>query len=498
MLSRRTYHGAGTAVIVWRFVLTLLLLLANLCHGWIAATTLPVSTPTPTSSILRSQRYIPDLTVIDDDDGDDDDDDQGDTQRERYAPPDFSVVEDDGETGDISASVRSSRGNADNEIYEDKSTSASTDRRRRVVRRTRSMQENASWMQRNKAFVNQADETEDEEGEDDSSTRKRSNRTFRQDFRGTRVFVQNLPPHANWQSLKDHFRMAGTVVFASVSADVVTGQSKGHGVVQYETTEMAQHAIRIMRNFPLDGYQLYVREDVQEKTGLDLGHKMPSRGRTQRTEWTCANEENAAVLSEHELETIRTLVKARDDARRRRQFDAADKMREELRFEYNVHVDDRLKMWWTAMDGNQVPQPIRDIKGEGGWKKPKLWRQIPTTPENDACVNPDLVNALLEQRDIARKEKDFSTADALLEEARTSPDGELTLRIHDESRTWRIWTDAPPPRPVSHARSPTEQCIELVQRHAPEKLDEIQQMLQKFPGREYNILKKLKQRYGGD
>jgi hypothetical protein len=152
---------------------------------------------------------------------------------------------------------------------------------------------------------------------------------------------------------------------------------------------------------------------------------------------------------------------------------------------------------------DSVPKAIRDAKGEGSWEDPKEWRQIPTTPENDACVNPDLVNGLLTQRDISRKEKDFSTADALLVEARDAPDGDLYLRIHDASRTWRIWTDAPPPRAVYHRenreeapeKSAAQQCIDITREFSPEKLLEMETLLEKFPGREYNILKKLKQRY---
>jgi hypothetical protein len=329
------------------------------------------------------------------------------------------------------------------------------------------------------------------------------NRTFRQDFRGTRVFVQGLPPDATWQNLKDHFRVAGEVVFASVSTNRQTGESKCCGVVQYETTEMARHAIDNMRNFPLDGFTLYVREDVQEKEGSQLNSPVPQKkGPTPPSTWLCANEENAGHLSEDERMAIRSLIKARDGARFRKQYDASDNMREELKQEFGVHVDDRLKMWWTSVDGGEtVPQKIHDAKGTGRWEDPKDWRQIPTTPENDACVNPDLVNGLLTQRDISRREKDFSTADALLIEARDSPDGDLSLRIHDDSRTWRIWTDAPPPKPIRHEReqidekSAGEQCISLTKEFAPHKLEEVETLLAKFPGREFGILKKLKQRY---
>jgi hypothetical protein len=171
-------------------------------------------------------------------------------------------------------------------------------------------------------------------------------------------------------------------------------------------------------------------------------------------------------------------------------------------------------MWWiSSMDGKRVPESVASIKGEGRWRdafvSSKPWRQIPTTPESDARVDPDLINRLLSKRDAARRKKDFVTADALLEEARTAPDGDLTLRIHDESRTWRIWTDTPPPRSIDRfydeddeyspqeraAKGPAQECIDLVKKYAPEKVSEVEKILKAFPGREYKVLKKLKQQY---
>jgi len=114
-------------------------------------------------------------------------------------------------------------------------------------------------------------------------------------------------------------------------------------------------------------------------------------------------------------------------------------------------------------------------------------------------VDPDLVTGFLKQRDIARREKDFKTADLLLEKARTAPDNGLFLRIHDESRTWRIWTTERPSVPVSHHTpelTAGDQCITIVSKHDPSKVNDVKRLLEKFPGREYNILKKLKQNYG--
>jgi hypothetical protein len=335
-------------------------------------------------------------------------------------------------------------------------------------------------------------------------------RSFREDFRGTRVFVQGIPPHVTWQELKDHFKVAGDVVFASVSSDPMTGKSKGHGIVQFESTAMAKHAIQIMRNEPLDGVTLYVRPDVQEGSeGAVLRHVSPGGGDgpTPPTTWKCADEAQLEYLAEAEYKGIRSLIKARDSARRRKNFEASDDMRDQLKKSYGVHLDDRLKMWWISWDGKVVPDNVASVKGDGRWGGLEPWRQIPTTTENDACVDPDLVNGLLKQRDIARREKDFRTADLLLEQARQAPSNQLHLRIHDESRTWRIWTEAPPPRPVDEiygndrndeeapVLSAAEQCIAIVQANAPNKVPEITNLLAQFPGREYNILKKIKQQY---
>jgi RNA recognition motif-containing protein len=277
-----------------------------------------------------------------------------------------------------------------------------------------------------------------------------NSRSFRDDFRGRRVFVQGLPLDATWQNLKDHFRVAGAVAYASVSVDRQTGISKGSGIVQYETLEEAKNAIEIMRDHPLDGAHLYVREDYQEKKddrSLKTGDDKRGVGRGDKSSkndiWKCADEDVAAGLSETEREEILNLVKARDDARRKREYTASDTMREELKRKFNVHLDDKLKLWWwKSIDRPSVPKTLV-TDASGSVLEP--WQQIPTTPENDTCVDPDLVNGLLKQRDIARRAKDFYSADSLLEQARTAPFGDLDcLSIHDESRTWRVWTEAPP------------------------------------------------------
>jgi len=462
---------------------------------------------------------IPDFTIEEDDDDDDGDDGmnenvQGAKEHEEFTPYDYDSDEDEiPQTKDVSKTIPSKviptrRSNLP-------PRAPKPPKRKAAVKVT----QGSSWMDKNTIGGWSAEEEKQQEQQQQQQQQQRpkdtepkrdpadGNRTFKDDFRGTRVFVQGIPPQSSWQDLKDHFRVAGEVVFASISVDKFTGQSKGCGIVQFETFEQAKTAIKIMRDHPLDGANLYVREDVQDKPAMPRG----GGNTTPPTRWKCANEDNEAHLSVDERTAILSLIRARDQARRRKNYNASDAMRDELKRDHNVHVDDRLKMWWTSMDGGKtVPSTISDLKGEGGWSGPKPWRQIPTTPENDACVDPNLVEGLLKQRDIARREKDFHTADALLEEARDSPDGHLYLRIHDESRTWRIWTDEKPARPLQDnyggggggrereeqvRKSPSEQCIDIVTKYDPAKIEEVRTLLEKFPGREYNILKKLKQRY---
>jgi len=342
-------------------------------------------------------------------------------------------------------------------------------------------------------------------------------RSFKEDFQGTRVFVQGLPKEADWKDLKDHFQIAGNVVFASVSIDSNNGESKECGIVQFETSDMATKAIRVMRDHPMNGKKLYVREDVRESRGGGnrlVNSRIKTRSNNDWLEdeysenlpskWRRANYEDdkgdqTSEVPKEDLNEIESIIQMRDMERRKKNFRVSDEMREQLKFQFGVHVDDRLKLWWTSNDGS-VPGLVSDIKGEGRWGKQKPWRQIPTTPENDALVKSDLVFRILQQRDKARRLKDFDTADKLLQKAYDAPTGEVGLKIDDESRTWRIWTLKPPPRmdltPSGYEdMTPAEMCVQIVKDNEPEKACEMESLLRKFPGREWNILKKLKQRY---
>ena len=258
----------------------------------------------------------------------------------------------------------------------------------------------------------------------------------------------------------------------------------------------------------MNGAKLYVREDVQEtRSGRSDGWERPQRSRRNEddykvnmpSEWRRANDEDGKLgqedLHPEEVRMIEKLIKERDYERRQRNWKVSDDMRGQLKEEYGIHVDDTLKIWWTDVNG-KAPKKVTDIKGEGRWGKQQPWRQIPTVPEYDAQVDSGRVMALLTKRDKARRVKDFKTADALLQMAYETPENGLGLRIHDESRTWRIWTEAPPPKKCFGGEMTAEEmCLKLVEDNDPDKVHEIKTLLKKFPGREWAIFKKLKERY---
>lgn len=397
---------------------------------------------------------------------------------------------------------------------------------------------NDSWMDKNALFEEEGEENHDDRsrgggrgrgggrdrgrGEEDGNNG--GGRNFRDNFRETRVFVQGIPDHVNWQELKDHFRLAGNVVFASVSVDRETRRSKGHGIVQYETVEEAERAVSVMRDNPIDGATLYVRPDAQEgREGRTLRppKKVVDRdrpdgpSRRDRFAWRRADFDDDDVLSKDEVALIEATVRARDAARRRRDYESADRMRDDLRRERGVRLNDRSRLWWWAgndeVDDDDDESPERRASSSFG----EEWRRVPaSSPDLDLCVpDPTLVEALLVQRDVARREKDFRTADAVLAEIVGAADADnVVVRVHDHTRTWRVWSEESPRRgqggrPATernndrHGSSssepidPATQCLNLVARYDPDKTDEVRMLLKSFPGREYNILKKLRQRY---
>lgn len=75
-----------------------------------------------------------------------------------------------------------------------------------------------------------------------------------------RVFVGNLAWSTNQQGLKDHFSQCGEIAQADVFTER-SGRSRGCGIVEFTSVEMAKNAMIAMNNTELDGRMIFVRED---------------------------------------------------------------------------------------------------------------------------------------------------------------------------------------------------------------------------------------------
>jgi len=102
-------------------------------------------------------------------------------------------------------------------------------------------------------------------GPQQGGKRNRDERGAASSSGGRRCFVSNLSWNTSWQDLKDYFRQAGKVVYASVMQEEDTGRSKGCGIVEFETPEEAAKAIDMLHDTELDGRPVSVREDREDR-----------------------------------------------------------------------------------------------------------------------------------------------------------------------------------------------------------------------------------------
>lgn len=85
----------------------------------------------------------------------------------------------------------------------------------------------------------------------------------------TSVFVGNLAYECSWQDLKDHMRAAGSVDQANILTSD-DGRSKGCGIVTFIKPQDAQRAIRELQNTILHERPIFIREDREQSSHLQL------------------------------------------------------------------------------------------------------------------------------------------------------------------------------------------------------------------------------------
>ena len=120
---------------------------------------------------------------------------------------------------------------------------------------------------------------------------------------------------------------------------------------------------------------------------------------------------------------IQELVEERALAKLDRNYEVADEIRDQLRDEYGVQVDDRLRQW-------SVGGAFGDDRNSHNKNRRSNFRmaKFSETPDNF-----DDIQQLVEQRNQARLDRDFETADRILQEL-----ADANIQVDDRRREWSV------------------------------------------------------------
>jgi cysteinyl-tRNA synthetase len=184
-----------------------------------------------------------------------------------------------------------------------------------------------------------------------------------------------------------------------------------------------------------------VREGLRTKFNVIIDDKLKqwsiggdfgTEHRAQRDMMTAYNERGYVKSGSSELlpiedeDYIQAKVDERREAKRDRNFETADVIREELEGKYNLMINDRLKMW--SVGG--------DFGADGGPRKP---RGAYTRRGGGDLSDEDIenINKLLMERSMAKKERDFDTSDNIRDGLRA----DYNIAIDDKSNEWHVLID---------------------------------------------------------
>jgi cysteinyl-tRNA synthetase len=135
------------------------------------------------------------------------------------------------------------------------------------------------------------------------------------------------------------------------------------------------------------------------------------------------------VLEPDQIVRIETMVSRRAGAKQSRNFRTADSIRNELRDEFNVFIDDRLRQWTVGGDfGPNSP---------GNQDKMRPWSMsVHSEPVTDESLVPEVL-AELERRNEAKMVRNFDLADEIRELLLK----QYNVAVDDRLREWSIGGD---------------------------------------------------------
>lgn len=165
-----------------------------------------------------------------------------------------------------------------------------------------------------------------------------------------------------------------------------------------------------------DDFNVFVEDRLRQwSVGGDFGPEAPSNQDARNRPWAMSMYSIPAANEEQEA-AITAELERRNEAKRTREFDVADDIRELLSSEYNVAIDDRLREWSIGGDFG-LPSKTRDgpfVRRGGGELTDDEVEEI---------------SEIVEERANAKKNRDFENADEL----RDLLEARFSVKVDDKS-----------------------------------------------------------------
>lgn len=151
----------------------------------------------------------------------------------------------------------------------------------------------------------------------------------------------------------------------------------------------------------------------------DMAHKFANRGYIKSASSISLSPEDEALVGEQ--------LRERFEAKRNRDFDTADAIRDDLLLNFDVSINDKMKLWSVGGAFEETGGRTRSPRG--------VYTRRGGGNLTEETVE-EIKNALMERYNY-KKSGDFDQADAIREDLQNRFD----VRIDDRSNEWRIETD---------------------------------------------------------
>lgn len=133
-----------------------------------------------------------------------------------------------------------------------------------------------------------------------------------------------------------------------------------------------------------------------------------------------------------DLAVVQELVEERARCKRQRDYFRSDDLTDLLKEKYGVKVDDKRREWSFVEKPTANDEPKNNVAASDYVPTPLAPKDHPTHTMEDA--DKDIIRERLAERAMARKSKDYKTADRILDELTN----EYSIVVDDRTKEWKV------------------------------------------------------------